>query len=178
MKKTTLQEALARVQGLVAKEKGGPLAGDAERQLRETLADAIGGGGAPAEFLKREVTILLADLRGFTAVSELYSVAVVLEVLNRYLARMTEIVIDHHGKIDRFMGDSIMVLFGATQSSPEDVKRAVACAVDMQLAMEDFNRAHKNIGMPELFMGVGINTGTVMAGMLGTPLYSEYTVIG
>lgn len=179
MRKTTLGETLARIQRLVEREKGAPLSREGERLLREAVADATGeGGGAPVEFLRRDVTILLADLRGFTAVSELHPAGVVLDVLNRYLGRMTEIIVGHGGTIDKFMGDSIMAVFGVPDPDPEDARHAVECAVDMQIAMEDFNRDYRNVGMPELFMGVGINTGAVMAGTLGSRLYSEYTVIG
>jgi adenylate cyclase len=129
-------------------------------------------------FLSRDVTIVLADLRGFTAISENYPPTAVLELLNRYLGRMSEIIFRRGGAIDKFMGDSIMVLFGAPVSHHDDVQRALACAVEMQLAMEEINQDNKRRGMPELFMGIGINTGTVMAGLLGSELYSEYTVIG
>lgn len=130
------------------------------------------------KFLSREVTIILADLRGFTSISENCPPVAVLELLNRYLARMSEIIFSHEGAIDKFMGDSIMVLFGAPVAHDDDVKRALVCAVEMQLAMEEVNRENRRLGMPELYMGIGINTGTVMAGLLGSELYSEYTVIG
>jgi adenylate cyclase len=76
------------------------------------------------------------------------------------------------------MGDAIMVLFGAPVTDPDDVKHAMTCAVEMQIAMQELNRHHGEQGLPELFMGVGINTGTVMVGRLGSDVYSEYTVIG
>lgn len=129
-------------------------------------------------FHSREVTIVLADLRGFTAISESFPPNAVLELLNRYLGRMSEIIFRHEGAIDKFMGDSIMVLFGAPITHDDDVQRALACAVEMQLAMEKINQDNKRLAMPELYMGIGINTGTVMAGLLGSELYSEYTVIG
>jgi len=129
-------------------------------------------------FLSREVTIILADLRGFTAISENFPPTAVLELLNRYLGRMSEIIFRHEGVIDKFMGDSIMVLFGAPVAHDDDVRRALACAVEMQIAMEEVNRDNRELGLPELYMGIGINTGTVMAGLLGSELYSEYTVIG
>jgi adenylate cyclase len=134
--------------------------------------------GAGDNFLSREVTIVLADLRGFTSISESFPPTAVLELLNRYLGRMSEIIFRHEGAIDKFMGDSIMVLFGAPHAHDDDVQRALACAVEMQLAMEEINHDNKQLGMPELYMGIGINTGTVMAGLLGSELYSEYTVIG
>jgi adenylate cyclase len=139
----------------------------------KTAATADGGN-----FLSREVTIVLADLRGFTAISENFPPTAVLELLNRYLGRMSEIIFRHEGAIDKFMGDSIMVLFGAPNAHDDDVQRALACAVEMQRAMEDINHDNKQRGVPELYMGIGINTGTVMAGLLGSELYSEYTVIG
>ena len=129
-------------------------------------------------FVSREVTIVLADLRGFTSISESHAATAVLELLNRYLGRMSEIIFRHGGTIDKFMGDSIMVLFGAPATHEDDVRRAVACAVEMQIAMREINQDNKHRGMPELYMGIGINTGTVMAGLLGSELYSEYTVIG
>jgi len=92
--------------------------------------------------------------------------------------RMSEIAIQHGGTIDKFMGDAIMVLFGAPFSYGEDVTRAVTCAVDMQLELFEINKLHRERGLPELNMGIGINTGEVMAGMLGSDLYAEYTVIG
>jgi adenylate cyclase len=129
-------------------------------------------------FLSRDVTIVLADLRGFTSISESFPPSAVLGLLNRYLGRMSEIIFRHEGAIDKFMGDSIMVLFGAPNTHHDDVQRALRCAVEMQLAMGEINEDNKRRGMPELFMGIGINTGTVMAGLLGSALYSEYTVIG
>ena len=181
MKKALLQDALERVQQIIAKEKGSSLKGAGAQSLESALSETMGLQGSPAageNFSSREVTILLADLRGFTSVSETYPVGVVLDLLNRYLARMSEIVFRHQGTIDKFMGDSIMVLFGAPIARDDDVKHALACAVDMQIAMDEANRYHKQIEMPELYMGIGINTGTVMAGLLGSDLYSEYTVIG
>jgi adenylate cyclase len=129
-------------------------------------------------FLSREVTILLADLRGFTTVAAKHPPDVVLDMLNRYLVRMSGIIYGNGGSIDKFMGDAIMVLFGAPITHADDVHHAVACAVQMQIAMEELNQDHRERSLPELFMGIGINTGTVLAGLLGSEAYSEYTVIG
>ncbi|OGA47863.1 MAG: adenylate cyclase [Betaproteobacteria bacterium RIFCSPLOWO2_12_FULL_62_58] len=181
MKKSILWDTVRRVQDIIAAETGAPLTSAAEQQLENLLGDVTGLSAASStseKFSSREVTILLTDLRGFTSISENYPVGVVLGLLNRYLIKMSDIVSRHGGTIDKFMGDSIMVLFGAPYTHTDDVKRALTCAVDMQLAMEDVNQYHRQIGTPELFMGIGINTGTVMAGTLGSDLYSEYTVIG
>jgi adenylate cyclase len=99
-------------------------------------------------------------------------------MLNRFLVEMSKVVVRHGGTIDKFMGDSIMVLFGAPEAAADDVTRAMDCAVDMQIAMAGLNRHQREIGLPPLYMGIGVNTGIVMAGMLGSELYSQYTVVG
>lgn len=181
MKTPATAGVLRDIQALIARESGAPLRGDAQTQLERILdaaAAQMAGMETEEPFSSREVTVLLTDLRGFTSISEAYPAPVLLEILNRYLVKMSEIAIAHGGTIDKFMGDSIMVLFGAPASKPDDVKSALACAVEMQIAMAEINQYHKQIGMPELNMGIGINTGTVMAGLLGSRLYAEYTVIG
>lgn len=181
MKKSIVRDTLRHVQHIITEETGTPLQANAEKRLENVLSDAIAHSKKPpprGEFSIREVTILLADLRGFTYISEAYPVGIVLDLLNRYLTKMSEIVVRHQGTINKFMGDSIMVLFGAPELREDDVRHALACAVDMQIAMDEVNRYHKRTGMPELYMGIGINTGTVMAGPVGSDLYSEYTVIG
>ena len=181
MKDTNLRDTLARIQEVVAQATGAPLSDAAMQRVEEILVGVLRSSPhseANPEFLSREVTILLTDLRGFTSVSEAYPVGVVLELLNRYLVEMSKVVSRHRGTIDKFMGDSIMVLFGAPRADPDDVRHAVACAVDMQLAMSELNGQHGKIGLPAMYMGIGVNTGMVMAGLLGSDLYSEYTVIG
>lgn len=127
---------------------------------------------------QKQVTIVLADLRGFSALSELYAAQELINLLNRYFHKMSEIILRYRGTIDKFMGDSVMALFGAPESRPDDLERAIACAVEMQLAMNDINATNKGLGQPNLYMGIGINTGTVVAGNIGSKLHSEYTVIG
>lgn len=180
MKDSTLRDTLKRVQEVVARDKGKPLGTAAAKRLERILARALRASASrqDKEFLSREVTILLTDLRGFTSVSEAYPVGVVLELLNRYLVEMSKVISRHGGTIDKFMGDSIMVLFGVPQARGDEVQRAVACAVEMQIALDELNAHHKQIGLPAMYMGIGVNTGVVMAGLLGSDLYSEYTVIG
>lgn len=126
----------------------------------------------------RQVTILLSDLRGFTSVSEKYTALEMIEVLNHYFGCMSEIIIRHGGTIDKFMGDAIMALFGAPAEHDNDVETALACAIEMQLAMNQINETNQALGFEPLYMGIGINTGEVVAGYLGSSLHSEYTVIG
>jgi adenylate cyclase len=126
----------------------------------------------------RRVTILLSDIRGFTALAETFSAMTVMELLNRYFSRMTEVIVNYGGTIDKLMGDSIMVLFGAPSSEIDDVERAIACSVEMQRAMSEFNEQNVAMGLPEMYMGIGINTGEVVAGAVGSDYHREYTVIG
>ncbi|MBW9262160.1 MAG: PilZ domain-containing protein [Candidatus Thiodiazotropha sp. (ex. Lucinisca nassula)] len=126
----------------------------------------------------KQVTILLSDLRGFTALSEHYQPDIVIEILNFYFSRMCEIIFRFGGTIDKFMGDSIMALFGLSEQREDDLERAIACAVEMQRSMQSINTENIQHGHPRLFMGIGINTGEVVAGNLGSELHHEYTVIG
>ncbi len=178
------KEAVRLLQSLISRETGGPLKPSAEAEMTAIVRYALGvedQGVAVAsrhDFVRREVTILIADLRGFTAITAALPTGTVIKLLNRCLGRMNEVVSRHHGVVDKFMGDSIMVLFGVPDEHPDDVKRALACAIDMQLTIAELNRQNPQDGMPELFMGIGINTGSVMAGKFGSHVYSEYTVIG
>ena len=127
----------------------------------------------------REVTILLSDLRGFTSLAEQLPPSTVIEMLNRYFSKMSEIIItEHDGVIDKFMGDSIMVLFGARRDRADDLEQALSCSVKMQIAMDEINRENQALDLPTLYMGIGINTGAVITGKVGSELHSEYTVIG
>ncbi|MBC8023540.1 MAG: PilZ domain-containing protein [Burkholderiales bacterium] len=181
MKDPVVNEALRQIQDIVAQETGNPLAASAKSRVQRVLTSALGqlaGVRGEDKHLTRDVTILLADLRGFTTISATYPAVIVLELLNRCFVRMSEIIFQNHGGIDKFMGDSILVIFESVAGSNESVKRALQCAVDMQLAMEELNQQHRDEGWPEMYFGIGINTGRVMAALLGSDLYSEHTVIG
>lgn len=147
--------------------------------LREQIAKLVDQAlDATQEVDSRRVTILLSDLRGFTSVAENYTPLEMVEALNRYFKRMSEIIIRHGGTIDKFMGDSIMALFGAPVRRDDDIEAALACAIEMQMAMGEINQQNVRHGMAPLYMGIGINTGVVVAGRLGSTWHSEYTVIG
>lgn len=147
-----------------------------QRRVRHVIRDWQNLGQTKAE--SKHITILLSDIRGFTAIAETYSAMLVVDMLNRYFSRMCQVIVKHGGTIDKFMGDSIMVLFGAPVAGQHDAERAIACAVEMQLAMTEINAQNYALNMPELFVGIGINSGVVVAGPLGGDLHSEYTVIG
>ncbi len=156
-----------------------PAAPQGEAARLQAVSEAIEHAAAHAtDSETRRVTILLSDLRGFTAIAERCTAMEMVAALNRYLGRMTEIILRHGGSIDKFMGDGIMVLFGAPRELPNDIEAALACAIEMQLAMDDINTQNQRLGMAPLYMGIGINTGEVVVGHLGSILHSEYTVIG
>ncbi|MBD2384834.1 CHASE2 domain-containing protein [Cylindrospermum sp. FACHB-282] len=127
---------------------------------------------------RRKVTILVSDLRGFSAISEQLPPEKVVKILNIYLEVMTDVINYYKGTINEFIGDGILVMFGAPISRPDDSQRAIACAVAMQLAMEKVNDQNEIMNLPILEMGIGINTGEVVAGNVGSQKRAQYTVIG
>jgi adenylate cyclase len=177
MKEQVVNETLRLIEQIVAADIGLALAPDTRASLQRVLEGALGQVVTPRmeDQLSREVTIMLADLRGFTTICSNYPADTVLSLLNRCLARMSELVYRHHGAIDKFMGDSMLVLFESPGDPGLAVRNALACAVDMQNAMNELNKSGE---YPEMYFGIGINTGRVLSALLGSNLYSEYTVIG
>lgn len=126
----------------------------------------------------REVTILFSDIRGFTSLSEFRSPKEVLSLLNVYLTRMSTIIEAHGGVVDKYIGDAIMALFGAPLAHDDDADRALAAAIGMVEALEEINAEMESRGMPRLDMGIGVNTGMVVVGNMGSIDRLNYTVIG
>ena len=135
-------------------------------------------GGLKLGGEKRTVTILMSDLRGFTSIGERSSAEEVVGMINIYLSVMTEIILKYHGTIDEFIGDAILVIFGAPIQRDDDTVRAIACAIEMQTAMEEVNRRNREAGYPEVVMGIGINTGKVVVGNIGSRKRTKYAVVG
>jgi class 3 adenylate cyclase len=127
---------------------------------------------------KRVVTVLMSDLRGYTRFAEQGDPAWVMEVLNGYLARMTDIVVEHGGTINEFIGDAIFAVFGAPIPHPDHAERAAATALAMQRAMTDVNAAHAARGLPRFEMGIGVNTGEAVVGNIGSEQRAKYAVVG
>ena len=127
---------------------------------------------------KRKVTMMMTDLRGFTSLSERLAPKRVVALLNRYLSTMVKIINRYEGTIDEFIGDAIFVLFGAPTWQEDDAQRAVACAVEMQLAMDLINEQNRQEDLPEIEMGIGIDTGQVVVGNIGSPERMKYGVVG
>ena len=126
----------------------------------------------------RETTVLFADIRGFTAISEAYEPQIVVDALNEYFERMVEIVFRYEGTLDKFIGDEMMVLFGSPVAHRDDPLRAARTALEMQAAMSTLNARHERHGLPPFQIGIGINTGEVVAGYIGSSQALEYTAIG
>jgi adenylate cyclase len=175
-----LRDALRQIQDIVQESKGSPLDREAVRRVEQVLRRLGPAQTAPdAGYSRREATILFADLRGFSAITAAYPPDVVLGVLSRCFGGLTEIALRHYGTIDKFMGDAVMVVFHGDESSPRDhAQRAVLCAVEMQMAMNGLRRQHHEDQLPEIYIGVGISTGSVMTGLVGSDAYRAYTVIG
>ena len=147
--------------------------------LSDEIVDAIlEKGGLKIGGEKRRATILMADLRGFTSISERLPAEDVVAMINIYLETMTEIIQKYQGTIDEFIGDGILVIFGAPILRPDDPRRAVACAVEMQLAMTSVNERNRQAGYPEVALGIGINTGEVVMGNIGSKKRIKYAVVG
>lgn len=127
---------------------------------------------------RRRVTVMFADIRGFTSIAENMSPEEVISILNEYFEIMVDTVFKYEGTLDKFMGDCVMAVFGAPFYHGDDEERAVCCALEMQKEIEDFNNKRKREGKREIEVGIGINTGYAIAGNIGSSKRIEYTVIG
>ena len=127
---------------------------------------------------KRKITMLMTDLRGFTSLSERLPPERVVALLNRNLTTIVSVIKQYRGTIDEFIGDAIFVIFGAPIWQEDDAQRAVACAVAMQLAMTSVNEQNKQDGLPEIEMGIGVHTGQVVVGNIGSAERTKYGVVG
>jgi adenylate cyclase len=145
-------------------------------QVAEQLLNAGGEFGDPTE---RDVVVLFADLRGFTAITERTDPQVLItQILNRYFTAMTEVLYAHDGTIDKFLGDGVIGVFGSPISHPDDPRRALAAAVDMQRAFGDLAATwREDLGM-EIGMGVGVSYGRAVVGNIGSTQRQDYTLIG
>ncbi len=127
---------------------------------------------------EREVTILMSDLRGFTALATRLTPHEVIEFLNLYLEAMVDAISRYEGTIDEIIGDAILVIFGAPLASGDHAEKAVACGLAMQLAMKEVNLRLTAKGAAELEMGIGIHTGRVIVGNIGSLRRTKYAAVG
>jgi class 3 adenylate cyclase len=126
----------------------------------------------------RNVTILMSDIRGFTTLSEENPPMAVVTLLNRFFAEMTEVIFKNGGSIDKFIGDAILAVWGVPEARPDDAERAVKAALEMQHALRKLNGQLALEDLPQLRIGVGVHSGTVVAGQIGAPKRMDFTVIG
>ncbi len=128
--------------------------------------------------VQRKVSVLMADIRGFTTIAEQLSPHRVVRLLNNYLGTMSDIIMKYNGTIDEFIGDAILAIFGAPITRVDDTDRAICCALEMQAAMSEINQLNRAEFLPEIEMGISINTGLVVAGNIGSKKRAKYGVVG
>jgi adenylate cyclase len=156
----------------VAKLFGRYVSRDVYSQLMNNPDQAQLGGG------RREMTVLFSDIRGFTTVTERGNPEELVSQLNEYFSRMVEIVFRHKGTVDKFVGDMVMALFSAPLDDPDHANHGVQAAVDMVKELGELNRAWVSRGMTQLDIGIGVNSGDMIAGNIGSSSIMSYTVIG
>ncbi len=145
--------------------------GLAERLVADERMTGLGGQ-------RKMVSIVFADISGFTSLVEKHTVEDVVEVLNRFFATVVPIIFKHGGMLDKFLGDGVMAVFGIPDPDDRDPVRAIACAVDIQLGMKALKKKLQSDGLFPIDVGVGIASGVVLAGNIGTKNQMNYTVIG
>ncbi len=128
--------------------------------------------------VNQAITVLFADIRGFTRTSEHAPPERIVGILNRYFSAMTDIIFAHGGTLDKYLGDGLMALFGAPTATPEDASNALNAAVAMQRRLMGINQELAAEGLPELGVGMGLHTGVATVGYIGSERRSEYTAIG
>jgi adenylate cyclase len=128
--------------------------------------------------VNQTITVLFADIRGFTRISEHAPPEKIVNLLNRYFSAMTDIIFAHGGTLDKYLGDGLMALFGAPTTTPQDAANAVNAAVAMQRRIIGINNELRDEGLPEIGVGIGLHTGEATVGYIGSERRSEYTAIG
>jgi adenylate cyclase len=141
-------------------------------QLLEKTANFKLGGA------NQTITVLFADIRGFTAFAENHKPDEVVRILNQYFSAMSEIIFGNQGTLDKYIGDGLMALFGAPTATPDDAKNALKCAVQMQRKAAELQVEFAAQGFGDFAIGVGLHTGEATIGFIGSEKRSEYTAVG
>ncbi len=144
----------------------------------ESVVERIAAEGLTTAAATREVTVLFADLVGFTRLGEQLAPDVLVRLLNDYFARMSRVITEHRGHVSKFIGDGLMALFGVPEANPWQANDAVHAALAMRDELARYNADLQRDGLPSLRVGIGIHRGPVVAGVVGSPALLEYTVIG
>lgn len=150
------------------------------RLLSPQLVEEVVSGRLAVEKggVLRRVTVLFADIRNFTSISEKLPPGEVVDILNEYFELMVDIIFSEAGTLDKFIGDELMAVWGAPLGQPDDTVRAVRCAVSMQRALNAYNAQLAARGETVFHIGIGLNTGEVIAGYMGSTKSMNYTVMG
>jgi adenylate cyclase len=141
------------------------------------VKDLLARGGLPKAGQSREITILFSDIRGFTTLSERLPPVQVVSLLNRYFSRQVEVILRHEGCLDKFIGDAIMAFWGAPLDDPQHARHAVMAALEMSDQLEEFRRELGPDG-GGFDVGIGLNSGPAVVGLMGSENKREYTAIG
>ncbi len=158
-----------------------------EKRLRNTMSrymskavmdELLEGGNAALGGASREVSVLFSDIRGFTTMSERLGPRETVAMLNDYFTDMVDVVFAHNGILDKYIGDMIMAVFGSVRSTTDDAANAVKVGSRMMMALRELNLRRGVAGQEPIRIGIGISTGDVVAGSIGSPKRLEYTVIG
>ena len=151
-----------------------------QRLLSPALAEMVVSGQLMVEKggVSRIATVMFVDIRGFTPMSENTPPAEVLQMLNEYFEMVVGVVFRHEGTVDKFMGDEIMVIWGAPVAHSDDPKRAVRAALEIRTELDAFNRNRTAEGKADVQVGIGINSGSLVAGYIGSTQTMSYSVIG
>jgi adenylate cyclase len=128
--------------------------------------------------VNQKITVLFADIRGFTRLSKHAPPERIVQLLNKYFSAMTDIIFAHGGTLDKYIGDGLMALFGAPTVTADDATNAVNAAVAMQRRILNINEELRSEGLPEIGVGIGLHTGEAVVGYIGSERRSEYTAIG
>jgi len=168
-------EDLTETRRLLAAEK--KIKDTFQRYVAKSVVDRLLSAPPKLGGERQTVTVLFADIRGYTSLSERMSPEELVSILNHYLGLIVRVILRYEGTVDKFMGDGIMAIYNAPLSQPDHALRAVKTALDMQTELEQYHQ-QAGIAVPKVTYGIGINTGEAVVGNLGTADLMNYTVIG